>query len=163
MAPTYLNRLWVIRSRENFWKRLRWFRAFVVSTQSSQVELESSKAAKNWFSAESVFETKFQPPPKKLLKSFFFLESFDRRRNGFFLLADRSQSEHLWLSQVPSWHRAAFGISSSSFTCQTSIWRWGLHSTEVLFFLLTQQPRVWFSVLPRIFLWMLLIFIAGSA
>ena len=167
MAPTYLNRLWVIRSRENFWKRLRAIEMIssfccLHSVKPSRARILESrkKLLFSWVCFQNQIPASSE---KSCWKAFFFLKSFDRRQNGFFLLADRSQSEHLWLSQVPSWHRAAFGISSSSFTCQTSIWRWGLHSTEVLFFLLTQQPRVWFSVLPRIFLWMLLIFIAGSA
>ena len=39
----------------------------------------------------------------------------------------------------------------------------GLHSTEVAYLLLTQQPRVLFSVFPRIFLLMLLRFIDSTA
>ena len=39
----------------------------------------------------------------------------------------------------------------------------GLHSTVVAYLPLTQQPPVWFSALPRIFLLMLLIFIDGTA
>ena len=38
-----------------------------------------------------------------------------------------------------------------------------LHSTEIAYLLLTQQPRVHFSEFPRIFLLMLLIFIDGTA
>ena len=38
-----------------------------------------------------------------------------------------------------------------------------LHSTEVAFLLLTQQPQVRFSAFPRIFLLMLLRFIDGTA
>ena len=36
----------------------------------------------------------------------------------------------------------------------------GQHSTDVAYLILTRQPRVWF---PRIFLFMLLIFIDGTA
>ena len=36
----------------------------------------------------------------------------------------------------------------------------GLHSTGVAFSLLTQRPRVWFSAFPRLFLLMLMRFIA---
>ena len=39
----------------------------------------------------------------------------------------------------------------------------GLRSTEVAYLLLSQQPRVQFSVSPRIFLLMLLRFIDGTA
>ena len=39
----------------------------------------------------------------------------------------------------------------------------GLHSTEVAYLLLIQQPRVQFLAFPRIFLFMLLRFIDGTA
>ena len=39
---------------------------------------------------------------------------------------------------------------------------WGLHSTEVAYLLLTQQPLVLFSVFPRIFFLLILRFIDGS-
>ena len=40
---------------------------------------------------------------------------------------------------------------------------WGLHSAEVAYLCLTQQPQVWFSVFPKIFHLMLLRFIDGAA
>ena len=40
---------------------------------------------------------------------------------------------------------------------------WGLHSTEVAYLLLSQQPRIQFLVLPIIFLLMLPRFIDGTA
>ena len=42
-------------------------------------------------------------------------------------------------------------------------WRRGLHSTKVAYLPLTQQPQVWFSAFPRIFLLILLRFIGSTA